>query len=316
MKTELELRHLRVFVAVVETGAHTRAARALGISQSTVSETLTALERALGTPVFRKATKGSILTPSGEALLPYAKRTLALTSELVTELSKVSNDVSATLVVAAVESLGTYVLPSRLAALRERWPNARIEVITSVCAEIQEFVAAGKCDVGLVLEADSGIKDETILAKARLVILSSPKHPLAKRRASPDQLRRSDFYTSDTAGNYHQVLRHYFETAQIPMPRMQALGTIEGVKRGILAGGNALGLLPARRVSGTFGRRSRRSERESRTARCGIASYSVFGQRRIFASCGSRSTIARDIARRIRVVLSCRDRRKCWHRVR
>jgi hypothetical protein len=39
VRTELELRHLRVFVTVVETGGHTRAARSLGVSQSTVSET-------------------------------------------------------------------------------------------------------------------------------------------------------------------------------------------------------------------------------------------------------------------------------------
>ncbi len=240
---------MRVFLTVVETGAHTRAARALGISQSTVSETLSALERTLGTALFRKSGKGAVLTPAGEALLPYAKRTLALTSELMTALSKVSNHVSATLVVAAVESLGTYVLPSRLAALRERWPNARMEVVTAVCAEILESVAAGKSDLGLVVEADTGINDESILAKARLVIVASPNHPLANRRASPDQLRSYDFYTSDTAGNYHQVLRNYFEAAQMPLPRMQALGTIEGVKRGILASGIALGLLPTHAVS-------------------------------------------------------------------
>lgn len=245
MKTELELRHLRVFVSVVELGAHTRAARALGVSQSTVSETLSALERTLGTALFRKAAKGSPLTPSGEALLPHARRILALTNEIVTDLANVSSNVSATLVVAAVESLSAYVLPARLAALRERWPKVRLEVITAVCAGIRESVAAGKSDLGLLLEAETGVDDESILSKARLVIFGSPAHPLVHRRASPDELRRCDFYLSDAAGNYHQVLRHYFEAAQVPPPRTQALGSVEGVKRGILVGGAALGLLPA-----------------------------------------------------------------------
>ena len=248
MKTELELRHLRVFVTVVELGAHARAARSLGISQSTVSETLSALERALGTAIFRKATKGSMLTPTGEALLPYARRMLALSSELVTELAKVSTTVSATLVVAAVESLSAYVLPAPLAALRARWPKARLEVITGVCAEIRESVAAGKSDLGLILEAESGLKDSSILAKTRLVIFGSPTHRFANRSPSPDQLQRCDFYMSDAGGDYHQVLRQYFEAAQTPLPRMQALGTVEGVKRGILAGTDALGLLPAHAV--------------------------------------------------------------------
>ena len=54
VKTELELRHLRVFVAVVDAGTRTRAARALGISQSTVSETLAGLERAVGVELFQR----------------------------------------------------------------------------------------------------------------------------------------------------------------------------------------------------------------------------------------------------------------------
>ena len=248
MKSELELKHLRVFVTVVESGAHARAARLLGISQSTISETLSALERTLGTPVFRKAGKTSMLTPTGEALIPYARRMLALSSELVTELAKVSTDVSATLVVAAVESLSAYVLPAPLAALRKRWPKARFEVTTGTCNEIRESVAAGKCDLGLILQADAGVDDESILARTRLVIFGSPGHPFANRAPTPDQIGDCDFYMSDAAGDYHQVLRHYFEAAETPLPRMQALGTVEGVKRGILTGAGALGLLPIHAV--------------------------------------------------------------------
>jgi len=249
VKTELELRHLRVFMTVVETGAHTRAARSLGLSQSTVSETLAALERTLGTALFHKGRKGPALTPTGEALLPYARRILALTSELVTELATVSTQVSATLVVAAVESVSAYVLPSRLAALRARWPKARLEVLTATCAEIRDSVAAGKCDLGLTLEADRGLDDDSVLAEGRLVIFGPPSHPFARRTASPHELPRCDFYTSDASGDYHQMLRHYFEVAELPAPRTQSLGTVEGVKRGILAGGTALGLLPAHAVA-------------------------------------------------------------------
>jgi len=248
MKTEIELRHLRVFVTVVEQGAHARAARLLGISQSTISETLSALERALGTPIFRKANRGSMLTPTGEALLPYARRMIELSSELVAELAKVSTDVSATLVVAAVESVSAYVLPGPLAALRKHWPKARLEVMTGICTEIRASVAAGKSDLGLILEADAGVDDSSVLTKTHLLIFGSPTHPLANRSASPEQLARFDFYMSDAAGDYHQVLRQYFEAAQIPLPKTQALGTVEGVKRGILTGGNALGLLPAHAV--------------------------------------------------------------------
>jgi DNA-binding transcriptional LysR family regulator len=248
VKTDLELRHLRAFVAVVENGGHTRAARSLGVSQSTVSETLISLERILGTELFRKGAKGVALTRSGEAFLPYARRILALTSELAARLAAVASEVKATLSVAAVESISTYVLPPRLAELREKWPKVRVEVATRVCAEIRDSVAAGQSDLGLVLEVDGGQPDDSTLTRARLVIFGAPAHPLARRKASADELRRCDFYMSDAAGDYHQALRRHFEAAEVPQPRTQALGTVEGVKRGILAGGAALGLLPAHAV--------------------------------------------------------------------
>src|SRR5262249_41514131 len=148
--------------------------------------------------------KGAALTRSGDALLPYARRVLALTGELVAQLAGVTTEVKATLAVAAVESISTYVLPSRLAALREEWPQVRVEVATKVCAEIRESVAAGRSDLGLVLEvgggADAGSRaganagsrdaDDSVLTTARLVIFGAPEHPLAGRKASADELRR------------------------------------------------------------------------------------------------------------------------------
>jgi DNA-binding transcriptional LysR family regulator len=252
VKPELELRHLRVFLAVAQLGGHTRAARSLGVSQSTVSETLSSLERAVGTALFRKAARGGTLTPAGEALLPRARNILTLTSQLLADLARVSTDVNAPLIVAAVESLNAYVLPSRLAGLRERWPKVNLEVVTGTCADIRDSVETGRSHLGLLLEGETGGRggrqDDSILTTARLVVLAAPGHPLVQQRPSPDQLRRHEFLMSDPSGPYHRLLRQYFDAAQVPLPRTQTLGNVEGVKRGILAGSTALGLLPAHAV--------------------------------------------------------------------
>jgi len=250
VKTELELRQLRVFAAVVDAGTHTRAAKALGLSQSTVSETLSALERAVGVELFRKTKGAPALTPAGTVLLEYARRMFALGSELVGALAGASAEVKATLTVSAVESIGAYVLPSRLAGLRARWPAVRVEVLTGSCAQIRERVDTGECDLGLVLEPEAGpdAGSGEVLARARLLILGAPSHPLARKPATAEELRRCDFCMCDAGGNYHQTLARHFESAGLNPPRLQAMGTIEGVKRGILAGGTALGLLPEHAV--------------------------------------------------------------------
>jgi DNA-binding transcriptional LysR family regulator len=253
VRSDLELRHLRSFVAVIDMGSFTRAAQSLGVSQSTVSEALAALERTLGTPVFRKGGKGPLLTEAGEALVPFARRILALSTEAVTELARVSATVHGALVVSAVESLSAYVLPAHLAALRVRWPNAHLEVISASCVQIRENVLNGKSDLGLVLEASprkgSAEDDSSVLAEGRLVVFAAPKHPLAGRTVSADDLRPYDFCMSDAAGSYHQALRQTFDAADLPAPRTQTLGTVEGVKRGIVAGAAALGVLPAHAVA-------------------------------------------------------------------
>ena len=80
----------------------------------------------------------------------------ALSNDLVGALAVASTEVKATLMVSAVESIGAYVLPQRLAALRARWPAVRVEVLTGSCGEIRERVAAGESDLGLVLEPETG----------------------------------------------------------------------------------------------------------------------------------------------------------------
>lgn len=249
VRGDLELRHLRVFVAVVEAGTHTGAARTLEVSQSTVSETIVVLERALGTALLRRSGRGAVLTESGEALLPYARRMLALANELVVEVAKVSSEVKATLAVAAVESLCTYVLPPRLAPLHRRWPKLRVEVITGACTVIREHIAAAKIDVGLLLEVADRADDAPVLTTGRLVVFGAASHPLARKVATADQLRRCDFYMSDVAGDYHEALRRHFEAAETPTARTVPLGTIEAVKRGVMASTTALGLLPEHAVA-------------------------------------------------------------------
>jgi DNA-binding transcriptional LysR family regulator len=75
------LRDLRYFVAVADHRNFTRAAQELFVSQPSLSKQVAALERSLGTPLFRREHDGVRLTQAGEALLPFARRILATAAE-------------------------------------------------------------------------------------------------------------------------------------------------------------------------------------------------------------------------------------------
>src|SRR5438105_15278451 len=79
--TGLELRQLRVFLAVLDAAGYSRAAAAMGLSQSTVSEAVASLERALGVPLLRREGRRVVPTGPGEILRGFALKLVSLAAE-------------------------------------------------------------------------------------------------------------------------------------------------------------------------------------------------------------------------------------------
>ena len=254
-QSPIEVRQLRAFLAVVEYGSLSAAAQALGLAQSTVSEALAALDRAVGTPTVRRkrGAHATPLTPAGEALLPFARRMLQEIDGLHVAIAEVTRGAQANVTVMANESVSTYILAPALGTLRRRWPKVRFSVTVGTCADIRGAVAAGRFDLGLLLEEapgheEDGAVPETVVLSpdVRLVIVGSAAHPLV-RQGTPvrrDMLQPFSLLIADSAGDFHQLVRRYFTAEGLPGPQLDSVGSIEAVKRGVAAEPTALGLLP------------------------------------------------------------------------
>ena len=261
----LEVRQLRAFVALVEQGSVTAASRTLGLAQSTVSEALAALERALGTTVLQRRRRAdhALLTPAGHALLPHARRVLAAVEETHVAIAAATNTGRATVEIVANESVNTYVLPDVLARMRDRWPNTRFSVAVSTCPGIRQGLDDGAFDVGLLLEtsnrrtsADHPATSATPYADRRvvapnvsLVVFGAHMNSLvslaARAPARRSELAAFTVLLSDADGDFHTLVERFFKSEGVPGPRLQVIGSVEGVKRGVLADTRALGILPS-----------------------------------------------------------------------
>jgi DNA-binding transcriptional LysR family regulator len=260
----LEVRHLRAFVALVDQGTITEAARSLGLAQSTVSESLAALERALGTAVTvrRRGSHAFSLTASGNALLPHARDVLTSLDAAQVAVARVTNDAHATIKIITNESISTYVLPNSLAKLRSRWPRTRFEVSVATCADARVRIDDGEFDLGLILEpmdsedaaapitnACTTLNTVVVGPDVPLIIFVQPSHPLV-RTYSPAQVRRDKLSSypivmSDAAGDFYNLVRRFFESDDLPTPLFEVAGSVEGVKRAVATDSRALGILPA-----------------------------------------------------------------------
>src|SRR5215207_119375 len=257
MEPSLEVRQLRAFVALVEQGSVTAAAQSLGLAQSTVSESLSALERALGTPLFlrRRGMHELVLTDAGDALLPHAEEVLATINAAHAAVANATTRVRARIAIATNESLSTYVLAPHLEVMRRQWPNTTFEVSVVMCTAIRAGVEGGEYDLGISLQpmedAVGRVDAERMVVSddVPLVIFSQPGHPLMRGGRSVavrrDALGDHTLYLSDAAGDFHQLVRRFLEVDGLPGPHLQPTGSIESVKRAVFGDPSAFGMLPA-----------------------------------------------------------------------
>ena len=179
----MQVGQLRAFLAVAEQRHFTRAARALGIAQPSVSAHVRRLEADAGTQLFHRM-KGRIsLTPAGEALLPFARRIVADVDAATTEIREVEGLARGRLAVGATPSLAATLLPAVLARFHTAYPGIDLAVRESGSRELVAALEEGTVDIALViLPVRQDVLQTQPLLREELVVAVAKGHPLATRR--------------------------------------------------------------------------------------------------------------------------------------
>jgi DNA-binding transcriptional LysR family regulator len=241
---DLEVHHCRVLVAVDQHGGVAAAARALGLAQSTVSETLLSLERVLGKAVtLRRPGKEAALTATARTLLPHARTLISASEAALASLATKSPQI---LRLGTVESISSFVLPGPLRAFRQRWPHVDVRITTGLCDHLRMQVRRSELDAALTIESAERSNDgeaSRILCPASLRLVVSKLSPLDRGVASRADLGLRRFLLADSGGAFNELLRVWFQNSP-KSPKFESAGSIDGVKRGI-RDSDAIGVLPA-----------------------------------------------------------------------
>ena len=121
----------RAFLVTVEEGSLSAAARALGLTQSTLGRQVSALEEELGTVLFERVGRGLTLTPSGIELVEHVRGMGEAASRVSLSASGKSQSLEGSVCISASEVDAAYRLPPIIALLREKEPGIDIEIIAT-----------------------------------------------------------------------------------------------------------------------------------------------------------------------------------------
>lgn len=148
----MELRVLRYFLTVVEEGNISAAAQTLFMTQPTLSRQLHDLEKELGATLFIRGKREITLTEEGILLRERAQELVSLADRMGQEFAGRKGEVSGTIAVGCVESMGSQLMAKLMVEFYKRYPRVRFQLDNMTTDDIRMRLDHGVLDVGLLIE--------------------------------------------------------------------------------------------------------------------------------------------------------------------
>jgi len=145
----MNLDRLHIFLATVDTGTVSAAARRVHLTQPAASRNLQLLEEQLGAHLFHRKGRRLVLTAAGRALIPRARRLIEEARLAQRAISKVAERQFFDLRLGAVDSVVTYLLPRIIAPIREAFPELHLKVHTNRTGDLLSKLANDHLDLAV-----------------------------------------------------------------------------------------------------------------------------------------------------------------------
>jgi DNA-binding transcriptional LysR family regulator len=230
----VEIRQLRAFVAIAETGTFTAGALRVHVTQAAISMQIRQLESEIGARVFVRAPRHVILTEAGEQLLRRARHILREHDAAVDEIAELAGAERGRLRIGSASAMVlTEQLPAVLKDLRKQHPAAEISVVSGTSEVLVDQILAGEVDIAFVsLPVDvRGIKTER-LSEDQLVAIASPRHRLARQKTiSAYTLAGERLILGERGGNTRRLIDQFFAQAGVTIRVAMELSRQQAIRR-------------------------------------------------------------------------------------
>jgi LysR family transcriptional regulator, hca operon transcriptional activator len=243
----MELRHLRYFIAVAETGSLTDAAEnRLHTSQPSLSRQIRDLEDQVGVPLLLRSARGVEPTEAGKAFLDHARLAMAQVNAAIEAARRAAQPAKPRFALGFLTGQEMTWLTDAIHLLREELPNIEVGVSSDYSTELATALAHGKLDVAF-MRAEPGYGLEyKVVSKEPLVVLMPSDHPLtARKTVRPRDLRHQPFIgMADKAKVLRQVIDAWLAKSGVEVDVAQRVDN-PAMVMSLIASMRAITLIPA-----------------------------------------------------------------------
>src|SRR3974390_2694110 len=225
----MQIESLKMFCDLTETKSFTKAAQINTVTQSAVSQTISALERRFKSLLIERSKKNFRLTPEGEVFYDYSKRILATCDALFSKLQEIEDVISGNIRVATIYSIGLHVLPPYVTKFMRSYPTVNVHVEDCRDNQLYENVLGNVVDLGLVAYPTRDARLEVVpLRKDKLVLICHPQHEFAKRKSvKVKALNGQRFINFEADIPTRRVLDKIFKDHRVAVQQVMQFDNIE-----------------------------------------------------------------------------------------
>jgi DNA-binding transcriptional LysR family regulator len=230
----MDIRQLKAFVAIAESGTFTAGAARVHVTQAAISMQIRQLENETHAQLFIRAPRRVILTEAGEKLLERAYTILREHNAALEELAALTGAHRGRMRIGSASAMvSADPLPHILRDLRQAHPGVETSVVSGTSESLVKQVLAGELDaafVSLPVEA-RGVQTE-LLNEDYLVAIASPRHPQAKQKiVSAYALAGEKLILGERGGNTRRLIDQFFAQAGVTLKVAMELSRLAAIKR-------------------------------------------------------------------------------------
>ena len=211
----MTIRHLRIFITVADLGSMTAAAKALYISQPTVSQAITELETHYGIKLFERLSKRLFITQNGSRLLSYARHITSLVNEMEQVIKNPEEIGSIT--IGSSLTIGECLLPALISTFSKKHPNFQVNAIIKNTLDIENLIALNIVDFAVV---EGMVHSTDIITEPfendELALVCGKEHPLYNvKTVSPDELTNINFIVREKGSGTRELFENAMSANEI-----------------------------------------------------------------------------------------------------